>query len=160
MRYYAFASVELEPDFLSRSIMQALDCKWSHNGIIYCVDDNDSGTIVHSIGKGVCEEPVREFLISHKFVHFINVTSLINDHGFAKGWLKGSIGKDYSESQYLGFLFPRIKKLVSDGKAEMICSEFAARFMCECTSFKGFDEANCDFIDPKIFIETLRKEFP
>lgn len=151
-KFFIFGSVELEPDFLSKSIMQKIGADFSHVGIIE-VGHDDIERIFHATGEGFNQKLVSEFLIDHVFIHKIEVP--VENPGFASGWLRGNIGKDYSESQFAGFIKERFKKLVSDGKRELICSEATTRFLMECSTLQ-YDE-NPDFVDPKQAIELAKK---
>lgn len=154
MKFYLFSSAEIKPDWLSRKIMKYLKCDYSHIGVI--VEHEGHSAIYHSTGEAVNLKYMDSFMTDHILVHKIDITKHIIDLQFAHGWCEGSIGKDYSESQYLGLIFPWLKNLSGDGRSEMICSEFGARFIDECTTIPSFDRTNCDFIDPKVCIETLQ----
>lgn len=151
MTFKVFVAREPGPDYKSYSIMKALGTRYSHAGVV--VDD----FIFHATREGVHATHVPEFLSDHVFTHLIDVTDYVIDEDYALGWCRGNIGKDYSESQLVAmFVKPlRILGFFNDNKSEMICSEFAARFIDECTTIKVFRGVDLDFVDPKRFIETM-----
>jgi hypothetical protein len=108
MKYELFASYEINPDFKSKSIMKATNCSFSHVGII----ENDE-MIFQATSKGFHSIRFDEFMPGNGLAHRFELKVLNID--FAAGWLRGNVGKDYSESQFLGFLFkiPWVRRLVS-----------------------------------------------
>jgi hypothetical protein len=148
--YEFFASYEPKPDWRSAGIMFATKCKFSHVGII-----ENGSKIFHATRFGFGEETVEEFELTHKYAHRWELH--VPDPIFASGWLRGNVGKDYSESQFVGFLFkiPFIRKLFSDGRSELICSEAAIRFGIECCGLR-FD-GNPDFVSPEESVEIMKQ---
>lgn len=146
-----FASSELKPDLKTRAIMTYLQSSFSHVGII--IDD----VIYHAVGEGVEKVTVSEFLKTHRFEFDIDVTGYIKDFSFAHGWCEGSLGKDYSESNLMGIVLRPLRRFnyFNDGREEMICSEYCAMFLDECSTIPIFDEIDTDFITPVQFIEAL-----
>lgn len=149
MKHYVFVAREFDPDYKSASIMFYLKSEYSHAGVII----ND--TIYHATRKGVHTTPVKEFLKDHEFTHKIDVSDYILDDSFAFGWCEGNLGKDYSESQLIGLVLKPFRQVMGDGKSEMICSEFAARFLDECSVIRIFDQVDVDFVDPVTFIKAV-----
>ena len=152
MVFEVFCSAETKPDWQPRAIMKVLKCNYSHVGFLV-----NGVQIFHSTGEGVNEKYVDSFLTDHVFIERLDITKYVINPQFFLGWLKGNIGKDYSESQYLGFINKNWRKISSDGRSEMICSEFGARGIDECTVIPIFDNVNCDFVDPVVFMTVLRK---
>lgn len=150
MTFEFFSSRETDPDWQSKAIMKNLDCDYSHVGII-----KNGVDIYHSTGEGVNKKDLDDFLKDHVFIHRVDITEYVINHDYAEGWLDGNIGKDYSESQYLGFINKKWRRICSDGKSEMICSEFNARFTDETTSIPIFDTVNCDFVKPTEYIKGM-----
>ena|SRR3990167_2554860 len=105
MKFYLFSSAETRPDKISLTIMRRLQTNYSHVGII--VEEG----IYHSTGDGVNKKQVDEFLKDHLFVHKIDITRFVESVAYSIGWCDGNIGKDYSESQYLGIMFPKFELL-------------------------------------------------
>jgi hypothetical protein len=155
MKFEVFASREKKPDFVSKEIMKKIGCDWSHNGIIY-TDDLGFERIFHAIGSGVSDEHVSDFLEKREFVHRIDVTDRMKTSPqFSYGWLWGRKGTEYSQSQYIGFLLPFMKKFIRNGTHKVICSEFVYEF-CVTTGvlkFRHFPKQ--DYVDPKMIIEAL-----
>ena len=150
---HIFSSIETEPDFVSRAIMKKLKCDYSHIGVAF-----NGSSLYHATGKGVHLLTRGEFLKDHKMVHEIPITKFVHNFSYARGWCEGNVGKDYSESQFIGFMFPALKKFFGDGRKEVICSEFVARFIDECTEIDIFDEIDCDYVSPKELIEMLSEK--
>ncbi len=159
MKFEFFASYEPKPDWKSGGIMLATGCKFSHVGIIV-----NEEHIYHATGIGFNEEHIDEFLLTHQFAHRFEL--MLKDdtpfgHGRALGWLQGNIGKDYSETQFLGFgaefverylpafLVNKIKSLVTDGMRELVCSESVVRFGLEHCGLVLEDGHNPDFDTPE-----------
>lgn len=166
MKFEFFASYEPDPDWKSAGIMLATQCKFSHVGIIV-----DGQWIYHATGEGFNKEAVDEFLITHRFMHKWEL--VIKDdtpfgHGRALGWLQGNLGKDYSETQFIGFgaqilqrflpdvLVNKFKAMVSDGARELVCSESAVRFGLEHCPLILEDGHNPDFDSPENAVEIMK----
>lgn len=143
--YEFFASYEYAPDLKSGTIMKVAHSKFSHVGII-----ENGKTVFHATGEGFNEVPLQKFCLEHGFEHRFPL--YVTDPAGAAGWLRGNIGKDYSESQLIGYAlkwFPFLKRWLGDGKRELICTEATLRFgieYCEikCSidpDFAGLDEA-------------------
>lgn len=157
MRFYIFASAEKKPDCLSKAIMKKMGTDYSHVGVIVTKDEIQevNGEIFHAVGDGFCKSTTEEFLHKKKFQHIKEITFIIKSQDFAYGWLHGSIGKEYSSSQYLGFFSKRLGKLVSNGKEKTICSESVADFVNDCTSSTYFKVLPTDFVTPKEVVDFL-----
>jgi hypothetical protein len=151
MQAYVFVASEYKPSYRAWPIMFWLKRSYSHAGILL------NSTVYHATRHGVIKENIEKFMKTDYFVHLIDVSDYLISTNYAKGWCEGSLGKDYSESQLfaLVFKFLRKVKIMSDGKSEMICSEFTARFVDECTKIPIFDKVNKDFISPSKFIEVM-----
>lgn len=154
LRFYVCASAELTPDFVSRAIMKWMRADFSHV-LLEVVDDETGHAMIWDCAeKGVTRHVSSEFLKTHKYIHKIEITSLIKyDLKLALGWLWGSEGNEYGSSQYLGFIIPGLAGRVSNGREKLICSEYVAYFikdLCEISLYP-----NLDVIDPKMVIENL-----
>jgi hypothetical protein len=156
MKFFAFAGAEVEPDFVSKSIMKAIGTNYSHVGIIIQEEGEEYGHIIDATGKGVCKSKVEDYIKDHELLEMIDITRFVLNGSNAKSWLEGNLGKDYSEGQFVGFKIPALKKLVGDGESELICSELCARFCNKHTTIDAFLETDPDFICPKTFIEGLK----
>jgi len=78
---------------------------------------------------------------------------------YALGWLDGCIGCEYSQAQFVGFIFPKLRPLVINKRARRICSEFAADFLQDCCGVKVQKSmATNDFVTPKDIWEALENE--
>jgi hypothetical protein len=106
---------ENEPDFVSSQIMKKMNTDYSHVLIVY---DEDS-TIFHAVGEGVCTEPAIEFFKSHKVIHQFEV-ELSCSRDFFLGFVAGSNGKEYSQSQIAAL---GTGKVATNNDEKMICSE-------------------------------------
>ncbi len=142
MTFEVAVTAEVNPDWLSSRIMKKIDRDYSHCIII----EADAGLIWQSTGKGFHSVQRSKFFSDGErkiaYVMPINVA----DISFAKGWLRGKEGVEYSTSQYLGFIYPLFKPFVSNKKEKMICSEVQYRFAVECCGMP--DDLNADFVDP------------
>ena len=138
-------SRERKPDILSRLIMWFTKANYSHILII-----KDS-IVYHAVGSGTCSVHLTDFLKKRELVHVQKVGLSVTED-FFMGYVTGADGKDYSESQYLGFLFRPIRKFVRNKKERTICSEYAARILNLCC---GFNFKNTDFLSPKDVMEEV-----
>jgi hypothetical protein len=138
---------EKDPDWISRMIMKREKVPYSHIAIEF------EGDIYHAVGEGVCVDNYKEYMEAHteqgrKVVQLkcIKATFL--------GYIEGSKGKDYSETQWIGFMFPWFRRWFDDNKSEVICSEFVARILARYTDI-DFDYQNLDFLTPKQVFEMI-----
>jgi hypothetical protein len=139
---------EHTPDTFSRIIMKWLGVKYSHVAIIY------NGMVYHAIQKGVCCEPFSEVSKVDYIFDSLDVRLNVTKDYF-NGFMKGCVGRDYCETQLVGYAFSPIKKLVSDGRREFTCSEFGA-WVLECMAGYKWEE-NLDFVDPKEFLDKVKE---
>lgn len=154
MTFKIFVCGEKDPDWVSRKIMKKLGTDYSHIGMFVTVDVFE--IIYHSVGKGFSKiddiehyEEMKTFLKEHNFQE-IDITKYIKNEQFALGYLEGRLGAEYSESQYLGFIFGFMRRFVKNGRAKGICSEEAARFLVNCCNHElKFDRSKFDFVSPK-----------
>lgn len=176
LRFFVCASAEIDPDFTSRGIMRFIRAPYSHV-LIEVVDESGHAMIWDCTEKGVTRHPASEFLKTHRYVERLEVTGLLQyPPMMAMGWLWGSEGGDYGESQYVAILIsqlqaalrwlakviPRIVKRAaawallrfSNGRARLICSEYVAYFILDLCGLRL--HPNLDVIDPKMVIERLR----
>lgn len=153
MKIFYASAAEITPDFKSHGIMKFLGTNYSH--VLHIIEPEAGEPFLwHSTGEGVNCKLLRDFLQTHRLIHKFDVTDrLIVSADRFLGYLEGNEGKDYSETQYAGFINDVFKRRVGDGPSELICSEFTARSANKYTSLqiKG-DE---DFVTPKMFIEAI-----
>lgn len=136
---------ENKPDFVSSMIMFFMRTNYSH--VLMCKDR----VIYHSVGKGVEAVPYGAFMKDHTLpiTRLVKLTCTLDQLG---DYLDAHIGKEYSESQYIGFIFPFLKPFFRNRKKKTICSEFVARLLNNCC---GYEFKDCDFLSPKNVIEAL-----
>ena len=140
---------EINPDFQSKHIMSALEkmppqAGYTCSHILFIHDDS----IYHCTGRGVTKDSLSEFLKTHvivkeKEIKFFN-GNLDQFIGFNEALIEMNV--DYSEGQFVGFLFPHLEKYVKDGRSELVCSEYAG-----WTGAKYFGskyKEDYDFLDP------------
>ena len=142
-------AAEKKPDFFSRAIMRALGTDYSHALIIV-----DNSRLFHATEVGFHESPLAEFVTDHIFRHRFDIKPACER--YALGWLDGCIGTEYSQSQYLGFIFPILRPLVTNGRARTICSEAVADFIFDCVADKPSMGA-ADFLSPKDIFDICTK---
>lgn len=119
--------------------------RYSHIGIL--VGDR----IYHSIGNGVTEECFESFKKTH-WIPFRKKV-VVQCERYALGYLDGHIGIEYSQSQYFGFLVKRFQRFFRNKKSKLICSEFVANFINDCTQQKIFKDT--DFLTPREVFEKI-----
>lgn len=140
-------TAERKPDLVSKLIMQFMGTNYSH--VLFKV----GGEVFHATGEGVNRIPVSEYLGNKKIiVHQIPVVLDCTANEFY-AYMLGANGKEYSSSQYLGFLFKPLRKLVSNGEEKQICSELVARVLHKWAGIE-FHE-NLDFISPRDVFERI-----
>jgi len=131
---------EIKPDWLSRKIMEKLRTNFSHVFFIY------KESVFHATGKGVHSVPLAEYLKTHYIVDQYDVDFPNVSEDFFLGYTAGAAGKEYSSSQYLGFLFPKLQKFVTNGSEKEICSELVTKFIRDYKPCKLPKEP--DFMSP------------
>lgn len=141
---------EIKPDWLSRQIMKRLGTDYSHCIII--IDEY----VWQSTGKGFWPIPLNLFLNDRIIVDSREFELSGNGLVYANGWLQGKRGIEYSSSQYLGFIFPWMRKFVANGLEKMICSEVQYLFAVDCLLMKR-RFIHSDFIDPKMSWNEIKK---
>lgn len=143
---------ENKPDFVSRAIMAWTGAPYSHIAICYNLEGTDY--LFHAYGKGVCNDRMDTYMQDHQNMGMKKIKLRCQPEEFL-GYVSGAVGKDYSEAQFLGFIFPYkwILKLVGDGEKEMVCSELVSRVLAK---FGGYTFAeDFDFLDPKEVWEAI-----
>ncbi len=138
---------EINPDFVSNCIMKFLGTNYSH--VFFILNDE----IFHSVGEGVCRVPLNEYLKDHVITAEFKVELDMTEKEFL-AYMDGAEGKEYSESQYLGFVLPFMKKFVRNGKEKTICSELVSEVLEKFGEYVLPKEA--DFMSPKDVYEILR----
>jgi hypothetical protein len=154
MRFCIFISAEIKPDFVSRAIMWKLGCNYSHIGIGLKDEMGNLHTLFHSVGEGFSEISVGDFIAHGKRIVAVKDVPIKNAD-FAMGYLIGMKGKEYSESQYFGFLIPKLQKYFDNDNRKLICSEAVALFLQEhmVGEFEKIKQA--DFASPKDVWEAI-----
>jgi hypothetical protein len=107
-------TAELEPDFVSRQIMSKDKVEFSHV-LVKFEEDN----IFHAVGEGVCVEKASEYFKTHKVMFSFPVQLKVSRDYFL-GFVEGSKGKEYSQSQIAAIASGGIAE---NGNEKMICSE-------------------------------------
>lgn len=148
MKFEIFVSREKNPDFISRMIMKVTKADFSHIGVLV-----NGTTVIHAVGEGYLEQSAESFLVKKMFVELHEV-KVVNEQ-YSLGWLHGNLGKDYSQSQFFGFLFPFLRPLLDNNRTKGYCSEFMLDFAIDCL-VGGHTLAECDsdWYSPK---QTLQK---
>lgn len=168
MKFFYCTEKENKPDNFSQLIMDVLQTDYSHALIL-----------VEDIPLDVCVYagfPINKSIIFHATIPKYSWTTLhaelagganeinnkipikVRDEMFALGWLIGNMGKDYSLSQSLGVLYPRLRDIYGNGEGKGFCSEFTARF----GAINGvrpdvFESVDLEFADPKMALELFTK---
>lgn len=119
-------SKEINPDFVSRAIMFKDGVDYSHVLIIF-EDQDGKSTIFHSVGEGVCLASLSEFMEHHELPHVFNVELTCHAEYFY-GYVRGSLGKDYAESQVAAIA---LGLEADNGDSKMICSELVGIVLTE-----------------------------
>lgn len=148
---------EINPDFVSKAIMRFTGKDSSHILIEYHCPVDDQMKVFQATGEGVNVKPSDEYFKTHHKMMTIHLDLNCTPGEFAS-YIDGALGKDYSESQYVGFIFPYkwIQKIVGDGEKEMICSELVARVVEKFTDIRF--SIPLDFITPhECFMHIYRK---
>lgn len=148
MKFEILAVGELEPDFASRQIQRFLKTDYSH-----CVILVDERWCYHATAKGFHMIPLTALLPGHAIRARFAFELEVGPTQFALGWLQGALGHEYSQSQYLGFLFPFLRRFVANGNSKTVCSEAAGQFMFECLKVQDARLYACDFLSPKDIVE-------
>ena len=151
-----FIARETPADWVSRKIMKVIGADYSHIGIIV------GTTVFHMVGKGFCEMHLEDMQKGHK-LWTIDVTLQMKDIHFILGYLEGRRGVSYSQSQYIGFLFPWLRFLVRNNRSKGVCSEEVARFLLLCGKPEDVKDhvgklGHLDFVSPKDVWEALKAE--
>lgn len=149
-------TAEKKPDLGSRLIMWWTKSKFSHCLIRY---DHPWGKtmIFQATSEGVNVVEAEEFFKTHIAVdNILDIKLNCTPEEFV-GYVEGSCGKDYSESQYLGFLFnwKWLRDWFADGDKELVCSELVASVIQRWTHIR-FDK-QLDYLTPAEVLETVRK---
>lgn len=109
---------ENNPDHISQGIMRYMGRPFSH--IAFLKD----GHLFHAIEPGVVFQPVEEYenhtIVGRKVVHLD-----CDERGWER-FIAEHRGKEYSQSQYLGVLTPRLRAAVRNGADKFFCSELVA----------------------------------
>lgn len=148
MKFEILALGELEPDFASRHIQAFLGTDYSHCAILV-----DGLWAYHATAEGFHMTPWATLSPGHAVRHRFEWELDRDTTQYALGWLEGCLGCEYSESQYLGFLFPFLRHFVANGRSKTVCSEAAGQFMFDCLKIKEARLYACDWLTPKDIVE-------
>lgn len=113
---------EKDPDFISKKIMEKDGTNYSHVLIDY--DENGERKIFHAVGEGVCiyaENKYKDYYKSHIKAHEYEIELKVSKDFFL-GYVEGSCGKEYSQSQIAAIA---VGGILENGDEAMICSELA-----------------------------------
>lgn len=113
------------------------------------------GVIYHADGKGVRHLNLAKYLEMHIMLHEIPVDLDITEKEFLM-FMEGANRKDYSESQYLGFLFTWLQPIVANGEKRQICSELVALVLDKYGAYELPKAA--DFMSPRDVFELISKQ--
>lgn len=133
-------TVEDKPDLPSRLVMTFQRTPYSH------VAFHVGGEIIHAVGKGVCREPISEFMRSHRIVAGRDVELHCSSEVF---WarIEGELGKEYSQAQLLRIATGWKIWFGDNDSRKRICSEFVAALLHEYSIHK-FD-GDLDVVTPR-----------
>lgn len=143
---------EAEPDLVSKGIMKYMGTNYSH--VFFILND----IIYHAVGEGVTAVPLQDYLKDHVIVAEKEVNLYMTEGEFVT-YMRGARGKEYSNSQYLGFIFKSLKKFFRNKDEKMICSELVATVLNDY----GIDEQipyfhDPDFVSPKDIYVAIMKD--
>lgn len=134
------------PDIISRIIMWFMGAKYSHIMI------RSEGWIYHSVGKGVSVTSGNKYFSDHIAVDTKTVKCLCSEKVLER-YVQEQLEKDYSQSQFIGFIFPWTRVWFRNGENRTICSEFVGRILNRHCGYKIKD---LDFKSPKDIFEAIR----
>lgn len=132
---------EIDPDWATRLLMWWSKVPYSHIAIEF------EGDIYHAVGEGVSVHNYKEYMESHREMGRKRIMLKCTKATFL-AYVEGAKGKDYSETQLIGFIFPWWRRFFSDGKREVICSEFVSRILARYTDI-DYTGINLDYLTPK-----------
>ena len=140
MKIQVAFTCEKKPDIISKIIMWVLKSTYSHVFLVH----NES--IYHSVGDGVCKIKLSDYLKTHNLIKYFDVELDCSEEVF-EAFMAGEDGKDYSESQYIGFMFPFMQSYFDNDNEKRICSEFVAIVLEKYGKYVLPKDA--DFMHPK-----------
>lgn len=113
--------------------------------------------VFHATGEGVNKQDAVEFFKHHDSGAYKQIKLNCTADEFL-GYVDGSCGKDYAESQFLGFIFPYkwIQKIVGDGGKEIICSELVAMVLDKFKKQIKFDKS-FEFLKPEECFKIIKE---
>lgn len=157
MMFELIALGEVQPDFVSRRIQRFEGTNYSHVAVLV-----DGRTAYHAVGKGVQRIALDRLLADGPCVIRRRVQIRVDRDCCAKTWLESMVGKKYSLLQYLGFLFPFLRFIswVDNGRREVVCSEFGADFVMECSTYgavAALRYGDSDFVGPRQALDVAAK---
>jgi len=117
---------ENEPDFVSKAIMARDKADFSHVLILYR-DHDRKLKVFHAVGAGVGVYCPKEFFQDHIKVHSFDVKLRVSRDYFY-GYIRGSKGKDYAESQIAAIA---VGQEADNDDEKMICSELVGLVLTE-----------------------------
>ena len=144
MKLEIIATHEKKIDFVSKNLELFMGTSYSHNAIVV-----DEAVVYHATEKGFHKMPLSNLLLQCDIRHRFEFVRPIPEFYYAHGWLDGCVGREYSESQYFGFLFPFLKPMLQNGRKKTICSEVVADFMIDCLKIDDDRLSDADWLTPK-----------
>jgi len=164
---------ETEPDFKSSFLMRVMGTNYSHALIRFIPDRTivlNNITLIakvpyifECIGHGVSLAKESDVFPGHSYEHRWKLPLKVSRDYFY-GYIEGSYGKEYSQSQLIGILLLQKLKLDKlrlpfwhNKRGKMICSELVARVLFDCCGIKLGHKM--DFITPLHIEEALSKRF-
>ena len=152
MKIELLAIGEVKPDWASTLIQRALDTDYSHIGILI-----NGVHLWHATEVGFHMIPWATFEPGHVVRHRFEweVKDGTYQEGLITGWLIATMGKEYSTSQYLGFIFPMLRsvKIIANGNSKLVCSEAGGQFLYDTYLLRDHRLSKCDWLDPKKIVE-------
>lgn len=139
---------EINPDWISKTIMWFLETNYSHVMILF-EDVDGKEKILHSIGKGTCIDADQEYLKTHKIVRAYKIPMKCTMEHFS-GYAEGRVGREYSESQYFNMFLEKlgIKWIpFRNGNSEGVCSEEVGA-AAELSQLEIPEHVDLDILDP------------
>ncbi len=155
MKFSVIAIGEVEPDSLSTEIQRYMETDYSHWAIVVDHENGLPPEVFEAVSpifrKTTLKEATDESVIRHQF----DFDLTRDQQFFAYGWLIGSLGKEYSWTQYAGYFTKFARWLVNNKDSKFVCIEAVADFVRDCCNIRDGRLEECDFLMFKEFAEVL-----
>lgn len=122
MKIHVEFTAEENPDLKSAAIMKFMKTPFSHVLIRYA-DQFGEEKLFHATSPCVCVQKTLDYMPGHKVAASFEITLDCSPDRFF-GFVEGSCGKEYSQSQLLAIVSRT--RLADNGSEKMICSELVA----------------------------------